>query len=332
MPPLYVTQQGAKLRIENNRLVVEQESETLVTVPLGHVSEVVLFGNIGLTTPAIGALLNQNVDVVFLKQDGTFRGRLSGGITPHVPIRRAQYRRMDNPDFVLVMAKGFVDAKLNHQKALLQRHNRQRQNAEIAACIVQLNDALQNVPRKTQVSSLLGVEGSASRAYFRGFRQLFDPEWKFEKRVRRPPTDPVNVLLSFGYTLLTGLANSAVQAAGLDPYAGFLHEIVYNRPALGLDLVEEFRPVADGIVLWCCHSGQVTPADFSPGPAERPVVLGEQGQRRFLQAFEQRMENRFTYPLRNVKLTMRQCIFEQARQIADRVLQGDPGYQGMGFR
>jgi CRISPR-associated protein Cas1 len=177
-----------------------------------------------------------------------------------------------------------------------------------------------------------GGEGSATAAYFSGYRRLFDPAWRFENRNRRPPTDPINVLLSLGYTLLTQLAHSAVQAAGLDPYAGFLHEVAYNRPALALDLVEEFRPVVDGVVLWAVHSNQLTPQDFSPGPAERPVVLSPDGLRRFLKAFETRLEQRYTHPIRKQQLSLRQCLFEQARQIADRILENRPGYTGMGFR
>ena len=306
MPPIYVTHQNSKLHVRNRRLQVEigdgNSSEVLASLPLAHVSQVVLFGNVGLTTPAIDALLVQGVEVVFLTLKGEYRGRLAGSVTPHVPLRRAQYRRLEDTAFVLEMAKGFVRAKLTHQRTLLLRHNRDREEAdkgrephgqhpadkehpaEIAAAARQIAQAIEDVPRKVAINSLLGVEGSATAAYFRGFKRLFAPEWKFQDRNRRPPQDPVNVLLSFGYTLLTNLASSAIQATGLDPYAGFLHEVAYNRPALGLDLVEEFRPVVDGVVLWCCNSGQITPDDFTPGPPERPVVLGEQGQRRFLQA------------------------------------------------
>ncbi len=332
MPPLYVVQQNAKLRISNRRVQVELDGQALASLPLSQVSQVVLFGNVGLTTPAIDALLAQNTEVVFLTQRGEFRGRMVGSVTPHVPLRRAQYERLGQPDFVLEMAKGFVAAKLSHLRALLLRHNRERGDVEMAAAAAQVGEGLDSVPRRTSLSGLLGAEGSASAAYFRGFRRLFAAEWQFDERNRRPPRDPVNVLLSFGYTLLTQLASSAVQTVGLDPYAGFLHEVVYNRPALALDLMEEFRPVVDGIVLWCCHSGQVTPADFTPGPEERPVVLNEAGQRRFIQAFENRMDQKFTHPLRGLQYPMRQCLVEQARQVAQCIHEGQPVFRGMGFR
>lgn len=336
MPPVYVSTQGAKLRINNRRLQVElAEGESvniLAQIPLGQVEQVVLFGNVGLTTPLIDALLLQGVEVIFLTQDGDYRGHLTGGITPHVPIRKAQYRALEQPAFVLQMAQGFVQAKLEHQRALLQRHNRERNDAKIADSIFRLNIAIDQVPHKTALSSLRGVEGSATAAYFSGFRRFFNEEWHFTARQRRPPPDPVNVLLSLGYTLMAQLAASAVQTVGLDPYAGFLHEVVYNRPALGLDLMEEFRPVVDGVVLWCCRGAQLTPADFSAGPPERPVVLSAEGKKRFLLAFEQRLEVPFTHPGSGQKHPLRQCLIEQARQVARRLQENTPGYRGMGFR
>ena len=332
MPPLYVVQQGAKLRISNRRLRIELEGEELANVPMAHVSQVVLFGRIGLTTPAIDALLASNKEVVFLTSRGDYRGRLLGEVTPHVPLRRAQYKHTGDPSFKLELAKCIVRAKLSHQRALLKRHNRQTNYPQISSASEQIWQTLQKLDRKTTLGGLRGLEGSGTRAFFSGYRRLFDDVWRFDGRNRRPPRDPVNVLLSFGYTLLTNLADSALQTVGLDPYAGFLHEVAYNRPALALDLVEEFRPVVDGVVLWCCRSGQIQPDDFSPGPAERPIVLEEAGQRRFIQAYEERLTRRFTHPLRGLQYPLRQCLIEQARQIADCIQKGEPNYQGMGFR
>ena len=332
MPPLYVVKQGAKLRIKNRRLTVEYEEEPLISLPIAHVSQVVLCGNIGLTTPAIGALLKRNIEVVFLSADGKYRGRLISSITPHVPLRRAQYRALDDPEFPLSLAKGFVTAKLQHQRALLIRHNRERNEDEIHICTEQIKTALTKIPRKVNLNSLSGLEGSASATYFRGLKHLFDSQWGFKKRNRRPPKDPVNVLLSLGYTLLAQTAFGAVSTVGLDPYAGFLHQIVYNRPALALDLMEEFRPVVDGIVLWCLNGKIITQDDFAPGDEKLPVLLQDEGKRRFLKAFEDRFDNRFTHPIRGERLTMRQCILEQARQVTRCIREKQPIYRGMGFR
>lgn len=336
MPPLYVVQQNAKLRLHNRRVQVELEEDgntrVLTQIPIGQVSQIVLFGNIGLTTPLMDALLIEGIEVIFLSQQGDFRGVLSGELTPHVPLRRAQYRALENAAFVQRMAAAFVRAKLEHQRALLQRHNRERGDPQIDEAVQRLSVALAGLPKKINLNSLRGLEGSATAAYFSGFRRLFDPQWNFNARLRRPPPDGINVLLSLGYTLLSRLSTSAARAVGLDPYAGFLHEVEYNRPALGLDLLEEFRPVVDGLVLWAAGSGAVTPQDFMPGDASRPVVMSEAAKKDFLRAFEERMERRFTHPVAGVQLTLRQCLIEQARQVAEAVTCGEAYYRSMGFR
>jgi CRISPR-associated protein Cas1 len=341
MSTLYLVQQNTKIRIRNRRLQVERdpeaggggEAEVLLSLPAGQVSQLVLFGNIGLTTPAIDLLLAQNAEVVFLSQYGEYRGELVSSLTPHVPMRRAQYRCLENPSQALALAQGFVSAKLQHQRALLQRHSREGRSDLVESSLAHLARALDSIPHKTGLDSLRGLEGAATAAYFSAFRTFFGAEWRFTDRNRRPPADPVNVLLSFGYTLLAQAASGAVQTVGLDPYVGFLHEYVYNRPAMALDILEEFRPVVDGVVLWCCRSGQLSPdKDFTPGPPERPVVLGEDGKRRFLQAYQGRLDQTYTHPLRGLKMPLRQCMIEQARQVADCLLNNHFDYRSMGFR
>ena len=149
MPPLYLVQQNTKIRIRNRRVQVEDDAveppQVLVSLPLAQVEQIVIFGNVGLTTPAVDAFLEQNSEVIFLSQRGEYRGRLVGRVTPHVPLRRAQYARTGDPLFTLEMAKGFVSAKLSHQRALLQRHNRERADPEIEAVIEQMRAALEGL-------------------------------------------------------------------------------------------------------------------------------------------------------------------------------------------
>lgn len=332
MPPLYVIEQGARLSCDGRRLVISKEDEELSSVPLVHVSEVVLLGNIGLTTPAIKRLLAENIDVVFLTQDGAYCGRLTGPATPHVLLRRRQYRCQEEGRFVLAMAQSFVRGKLSNMRTLLMKHNRERGDALIQAAIEALGAALVRVPRTTALSSLSGVEGAATAAYFGGWKRLLKGDWRFEKRQRRPPPDPINVLLSFGYTLLAHTAQSAIEAVGLDPYAGFLHGVEYNRPSLALDLMEEFRAVVDGVVLWCCNSGEITPEDFAPGDAERPVVIGPEAKKKFIQAYERRMDQLIFHPYQKARLPLRRCLQAQARLIVECIHKGQPAYAPMIFR
>jgi len=336
MPPIYVTEHGAKLEIDNRRLTVSKDGEVLASVPLIHVSEVVMLANASLTTPAMKTLMASGVDVVFLTADGDYCGRLIGPNTPHVALRRKQYQRQSAAAFAQAMAQKFVCAKLLHMRALLRRHNRPSAgggDAAVTAAADAIDAALDKAPRATTLSGLNGVEGAASAAYFGAFRRLIAPEWKFEKRARRPPPDPINTLLSFGYTLLCHAAEGAVAAAGLDVYAGFLHAVEYNRPSLALDVMEEFRPLVDGVILWACNGGQITPDDFRVGaPGERPVVMGDGARRRFIEAYERRVAESFTHPTLNQKLPIRQCLLAQARQVAESIQSGRAEYLPMGFR
>jgi CRISP-associated protein Cas1 len=332
MPPLYLIEQGAKLNHDGRRLIVSKNDQELSSTPLAHVSEIVVMGNVGLTTPVIKLLLGENIDVVFLTMDGDYRGRLVGAATPHVLLRRKQYRCLDEPEFGQAMAQKIVGGKVTNMRTLLQRHNRERNDPVIASAVESLQASLERVPRTTTINSLNGVEGAATAAYFGAWRRLLKEDWKFEKRIRRPPTDPINVLLSFGYTLLARAAQSAVEAAGLDPYAGFLHVVEYNRPSLALDLMEEFRAVVDGVIQWACNSGQIKPSDFAAGDAERPILMSEEAKRKFIQAYENRMNEVIVHPRLNERLPLRRCVLAQARGVVDCIQRHAPDYAPMLFR
>lgn len=332
MPPLYIVEQGARLHQEGRRLVVKKDEGELSSAPLVNVSEVVLMGNIGLTTPVIKLLLGERIDVVFLTEDGDYCGRLTGPATPHVLLRRKQYECQSDARFGLSMAQRFAQGKLANARVLLQRHNRERNDAVIGAAVEALAQAIGRAERTTQLNALNGVEGAATAAYFGAWKRLLKPEWRFEKRLRRPPPDPINVLLSFGYTLLARTAHGAVEAAGLDPYAGFLHVVEYNRPSLALDLMEEFRAVVDGVVMWSVNSGQIAPEEFAAGDAARPVVMGAKAKRAFILAYERRMDETILHPRSGERLTVRRCVQAQARAIVDCIQRRSPDYMPMAFR
>lgn len=179
--------------------------------------------------------------------------------------------------------------------------------------------------RCRSVKSLLGVEGQGTAVYFSVFRYLIRVEgWTFEKRTRRPPRDPVNALLSFGYTLLTHQVESAVRAVRLDPYLGFLHQVAYNRPSLALDLVEPFRPiVVDSLVLRCLNNRIILPGHFRYDPeGPYPVLLNEEGRERFIRAFEGRMNLSFRHPVTGERTTYRRAFEVEARLLARSVQAG----------
>jgi CRISP-associated protein Cas1 len=322
MATFYAIEQGAEIGCNGERLEVHRAGTLIGSAPLIKIDDIVLFGNIGISTPAIKRLLQRGIDVTFLTLDGHYFGRLVGPSTPHVALRQAQYARAASESWSLQQAQAFVSGKLRNQRAVLNRFVRNRSDApqESAEAADAMAGYLERIGRTTQLGSLLGVEGSATARYFGGLRHLLGEDWQFATRQRRPPPDPVNVLLSFGYTLLAHKVIAAVQAVGLDPYLGFLHRLEYGRPSLALDLMEEFRPILiDSLVLRVCSDGRITSSDFTAGDTERPIIFSDNGKRRFLTAFEERLNTEVLHPIGADsgpgRVTYLRCIELQARQL-----------------
>lgn len=325
MPPLYVTEQGAKISITGRRLVVAKDEQELAVVPLVKISEVVLLGNIGLTTPAIKTLLAEGIDVAFLNLDGRYCGRLVGPPTKFGGLRMWQYLRVQDAGYRQRTAQAIVAAKLCNARTLILRYNRERRDEALSAAAASLHQLIERVGRTETMNATMGVEGQGAAIYFGVFKRLFKDPWPFEKRVRRPPTDGLNVLLSFGYTLLSHALESAVNLVGLDPYLGLMHVTEYGRPSLALDLVEEFRSiVVDSIVLRVCNERLITMENFAEqDDAQRPILLDDAGRKRFLQEWEARLALEFTHPLSGDKTVYRRCFELQAREMARAMQSGE---------
>lgn len=314
MTALYLTEQGAVLRRVGERLVVTKDHQVLEDVPIIHVEQVVVMGNIQLTTPAVALLLQREVDVVFLSSRGKFRGRLMTTGSKFAQLRHRQLRLMDDREKVLAIAQDLVEAKLANQAHLLERLGAQPAARKIG------QDAAQ-ARRATTLDGLRGHEGAAGARYFGALRQLIPAEWGFTQRIYHPPTDPVNALLSLGYTLLLKDVSAAVQLAGLDPFLGFFHAIDYGRPSLALDLMEPFRPLVDGLVMGRLAEGKVRPRDFrAKRRSDGAVLLNDDARTRYLRAYERQMESRVPYPPTGERTSCRRCLELQARQLVQVVL------------
>jgi len=323
--PLYLLEQGSKLSCQSRLLVVTKDGETLARLPMIQVSQVLVFGNVEITTPALKRLLDEGIEVVLLSQRGRFYGRLVGATGGNGALRVAQVLRSQDSLFALSLARHFVRAKLHNCRVLLQRYARRQEEPAIQAAVEGLERAIEQVERCRTLNSLLGVEGQGTAIYFGAWKSLLKPPWQFHTRQRRPPPDPVNVLLSFGYTLLSQNLLGAVLAAGLDPYVGFLHQLSYNRPNLALDLMEEFRPVVvDSVVLRCLNNGILQPEHFQPGDSpERPIVLAEEGVKRFVREMEHRLEQDIQHPQTYERVTYRRLFLQQVYSLARTLQAGE---------
>jgi CRISPR-associated protein Cas1 len=340
MTTLYLTEQYSFVKKDGDTLIVQipankaqgTEKRT-VRLPLMQVDQVVIFGDITVSTPALLALLEQQAEVCYLSYYGQFKGRLSNGFTKNAGLRVAQHRRavVNNPQQALLAAKAFVRGKLANMRTLLLRANRKLEDEQVAKAVKAMAVLLAQVdqleadgmpppdPSKPQANSawgrLLGLEGSGSASYFGVFGKLLKYDLGFTRRVRRPPTDPVNAMLSFGYTLLTNQVASAINLVGLDPYVGFLHGSKYGKPALALDLVEEFRPiVVDSTVLTLVNTAAIKQEDFVETLGA--FQLTEAGRKTFLQKYEERLNITIQHPTFDYQVTYRKAIEVQTRLFA----------------
>ncbi|GAB4440188.1 MAG: CRISPR-associated endonuclease Cas1 [Anaerolineae bacterium] len=329
MATLYLTEQGSVLGKEGQRLVVRKDDETLADVPIIKIDQVVVFGNVSLSTPAMGLLMARDVDVVFLSLDGRYKGRLTGPGTGNGALRQAQYRRSLDADFALRTARAIVRAKLLNQHALLTWAG------QVFGASAALADALRRIEavdaqaqRLHDINALRGLEGAGAAAYFQALKSLLRQGMGFEGRRKRPPPDPVNAMLSYGYTVLTNRLSSWVEAVGLDLYVGFLHGLKYNRPAMALDLVEAFRaPVVDWVVLRAVNRRALTPEDFEPGKDEEgraTVLMTDAARARFLTLYETRMATKIVHPRSGNAETLARCLELDARALAHAIGAGTP--------
>ncbi|HIQ02788.1 MAG TPA: CRISPR-associated endonuclease Cas1, partial [Anaerolineales bacterium] len=321
MATLYVIEQGARIEKEYWRLLVVKHDEVLLAVPLGRVSEVVLVGRVGATTPALLMLLDAGIPLSFVSRTGRLRGRLTPPSPKNLSLRHAQYDRARNPAFCLEVSRAIVDGKLRNSRALVYRIRRSR--PEIATHLLErIEQAVAAVAQADDLDTLRGIEGSAAKAYFAVLRGALRPEMTFEKRTRRPPRDPANALLSLGYTLLTQNLMTACEVVGLDPYDGFFHADKYGRPALALDLVEEFRgPVVDSVVRLVVNKRMLGPEDFVGG-RDGGIRLSRRGLRKFLEQYTHRLNTEIIHPYYGRRLSYQKVFEVQARLMA-KVIQGE---------
>lgn len=247
---VYVTVQGSRVIREGRHLLVRLGDDIHHTLFTGKLEQLVLCGNITLTTPALSLLLREGIDTVFLRQDGRYRGRLAGAEPKNVLLRRRQFQLTFDDAFCLAVARDIVRGKVSNMLTILQRIKRTRQSNAADSAAGSVRTLLVKLGDAGNLDTLRGLEGAASARYFEGLRQGLDDDHGFRKRVRRPPTDPVNSVLSLIYTFLINRVYAAIRLAGLDPYPGVLHTLDYGRHSLPLDLVEEFRaPLGDALTL-----------------------------------------------------------------------------------
>ncbi len=330
--PLYLNTPGYRIGCSDEVLTVKDKDRVIDEIRMRDVSHVALFGNIQVSTQAIQSLCEQEVPVTYFSMGGWFYGITRGHGLKNVFLRMEQFRLACDEKTCLSLARQFVHGKIRNHRTLLMRNHLEPPEP----IINKLKRASEDALAANSIAELLGIEGAAASQYFQQFSGMVKVEedlpglrpptehettkqrafnFNFNHRNRRPPTDPVNAMLSLAYSLLSKDCTLAALAVGFDPYLGFYHQPRFGRPALGLDLMEEFRPlIAESTVLNCINNRVITDKDFVK--AGEAVNLSAPGRKRFFQTYEQRMSSLITHPLFDYKVSYRRALELQARLLA----------------
>ena len=316
MGTIYISTDDAFIGKTDERLRVRAKKETLLDVPLIKVDGVVVLGRATISPAALKELLERKLPLSFMTGTGRFLGRLEPELNKNIFIRSAQWQAAGESTQAIHAVQAFIRGKLKNYRAALLRAQREG-IAGLETGIARLEQALHPIQTTTTIDSLRGLEGAGSAAYFTHFGRLIrNQAFAFSRRNRRPPTDPVNALLSFGYALLRHDVQGAINIVGFDPYLGYLHTQRYGRPSLALDLMEEFRPlVVDAMVLSALNRKALTSDDFTSEPVSHAVSLSDEGRRKFLRLYEQKKQSQFKHPVMG-----RKCTYQEAFEIQTRLL------------
>jgi CRISPR-associated protein Cas1 len=353
---LYLQEPGSHVCRRAEHLVVTIDSVTLNKVPIASIRQVVVFGNVQVSTQALLSLAENEISVVYLTAYGKFVAAFTPPPAKNAALRSRQYQAFGDPEIARSLSRSVVAAKIANQRTLLMRSLRSqpcgfpgdeddedgtatepppaRGSDEPAAR--QMLDMLKRVETAPDTGVLLGLEGQAAALYFGEFNRMLrsrvpgDP-FDFTSRNRRPPRDPVNALLSFAYALLCKDCFSAACTVGFDPYYGFYHVGRHGRPSLALDMMEEFRAIiADSVVLNLINNGMLTKSDFLTWRGS--CQLSDAGRATFFRAYEQRKGTEVTHPIFGYRMTYGRMIEVQARMLAAFIRGEHPRYIGFTVR
>lgn len=318
--PIYVEQQGATIGIRGGRLEARKDGALLDSVRLIDVGQLCVRGNVSISAQVMRALFTREVPVCWFSYGGWFAGIAEGLPGKNVELRHAQYTAASEAR--LAVARMLVHSKIRNSRTLLRRNARQ----DVTDQVESLGSMAASAEAAANSASLLGIEGAAARVYFGRFTTMFSeaatlPKEPFDHngRSRRPPPDPLNAMLSFAYSLLVKDLTVTSLSVGFDPYYGVYHRPRYGRPALALDLAEEFRPlVADSTVIQMINNGEISPRDFQT--AAGGCQLREAGRKAMLRAYERRMSHEIKHPVFGYRISYRRALEVQCRILAAHLL------------
>ena len=330
MPTLYIVEQGAALRVKHQQFHVLQQQQLLFKIPVTQVENIILFGYCHLSHGAVQTALFRNIPLIYYSPQGYYQGGLQTRHQPKVTYLIRQIKRQENPDIVRQQAETIVRAKLHNSRILLMRLNRRNSQKVTKEACIKLKTIIASLDDATSLESLRGYEGKGANVYFQGLSPLFKGELTFTQRTLRPPKDPINSLLGFGYTLLCQNLISIVQLAGLHTDFGSLHTSRDNHPALVLDLMEEFRAqIVDSLVVYLVNKKIVSPDDFTLPNEQGGVYLKPESLKKFLKYWSEKLSTKLTHPQMQRQVSLRTCLELQVKEYISCLMEKTTVYQPM---
>ncbi len=331
---LYLLQHGQVLGKESERLIVRQEQKIVREIPAIKVDQIMVFGNAQITTQAMQFCLAERIPIYLLSGQGHYYGVIDSFNTEPVLLQREQFLRAGDGAFCLKLAAALVHGKIANSRLMLQRLARRHNATVLATAAATLKNTLTNLAGASSLDELRGFEGSAAKVYFQALAATLDSAWGFSQRVRQPPTDGINAMLSYGYTLLFYNIYSLLRSRGLNPQVGFLHALRPGHPALASDMVEEFRALVVDAVAWKLALNQrLTPDDFDyPKTLGEGCLLKPHARQVFIKALEEKLNSAIAHPVTGTQLDYRRCMEYQVQQLAAVIRGTETDYQAMVLR
>lgn len=326
MANLYLTEQNSILRKTGDRLIVEKDDKILLEVQCHKIEAVLIFGNVQFTTQVVHELFEHGIEMAILTTGGKLIGQITSPTTKNITLRVQQFKKYEDDNFKLSLAKSIVTGKLKNCLSLIRPFSYNHPEIDFATQINTLKTRLQDVETADRIEQLLGLEGSAARAYFEAFgKMLLGGSFTFPGRKKHPSTDPVNALLSLSYTMIFNEILSLLDGLGFDPYLAYYHAIDYGRASLSSDLMEEFRaPIADRLTLNFINNRVFKPEDFYPNPKTGGVYLNRESLKRYFVEYERMLHHEFIHPETKETTTYRKCFRLQAEKLASTIQNNNP--------
>lgn len=326
---LYITTPDKYLFLDGENIVMRAKDDTEIRLPLHNIEDIVVFGGRGASPALMNKCTEENIGLNFMSRNGKFLARAEGAVSGNVYLRREQYRIADNEERSLAIARNFIIGKLYNSRYVIDRavrdHSLQVDVEKLKSRSELLSQAILKCRNVTDIDTLRGIEGESAQLYFSVFDELIlqqKDEFRFTVRSKRPPLDNVNALLSFAYSIATGMCTSALEAVGLDPYVGFMHTDRPGRRSLALDLVEEFRAImCDRFVVSLINKRIIGNDDFDVRE-DGAVLLSEDGRKLFLTHWQSRKQEAVTHPFLKEKVEWGLLPYVQALLLS-RYIRGD---------